>query len=134
MISLEPSQGIFGAVGIIALIFGILYIVWPIAPYHEGIIGMTFKELSNSYPAVSGLMTTLVNVVGLTFLSLGVFTLKVGKKAWDEITSWLSILAELIVTLLPLTYVVYAAGGPVSIMVLVDILTIAGLVSSHLES
>lgn len=131
---MKPSQGIFAAVGLLVLVFGFLYIIWPIAPYHEEIIGMTYEELSTNHPAISGLMTALVNVVGLAFLALGVFVLYLGLKAWDEVGARIVLLVVLVITVLPLAYVVYATGGPWVIMLLVSVLNIAGIISSQIES
>lgn len=131
---MRASTVIFGIVGILALAFGILYVLWPIAPYHEEIIGMSANELTSQYPDIGGLMTTLVDVVGLAFLALGVFILWVGPKAYDEMGSWLAILIVLVITIAPLTYVVYSAGGPTAVMLVVLVLIIAGLTVSWRET
>ena len=130
----KPSQVIFAIIGLLSLVFGVIYVLLPMASYHEGMVGMTAAELAEGYPEIYGLLTTLVDVAGLTFLALGIFILWVGSRAWKEKGSWMTILAVFIVCVLPMTYVVGSAGGPLVVMGIVAALCFAGLVLSRLGS
>lgn len=129
----KVSQVLFGIVGVIGLIFGVSYILWPIAPYHTEIIGMSYEKLSANYSNFSRFITTLVDVAGLAFITMGGLSLHIGRDAWRERKSWLSILIIFVAMLLPLTFIVYSIGGPTLAMVLVAALSAGGLISSHFE-
>ena len=70
---IKASTIIFWILAAVLLIFGTLYIAWPIAPYHEGIIGMTAEELATNLPEINNLMVALVNVAGIGFLAIGIW-------------------------------------------------------------
>ncbi len=127
------SQVLFGIVGIISLISGMLYILRPIAPYHPDIIGMSYETLVTTHPQISGLITTLVDVIGFTFLALAGLFFHIGSRAWKERKSQYSILIILIAMFIPVTFLVYSIGGPTSVMVSAVVLTAGGLISSHFE-
>lgn len=64
-----PTAFVTITAAFIALI-GLLYLWFPIVPYHEESIGMTAAELSETNTDVSQRMTVLVDVVGVSFLAI----------------------------------------------------------------
>lgn len=130
--NIRPSHVLFGIAAALAVLFGVLYIVWPIAPYHEEIIGMSFNELKTLDADVAGLMTTLVDVVGLSFLGIGAFLAYTGAKAWRDRWARAVITAVLLVFVIPMVVVVHLAGGPTAIMAAVGVIVAAGLAAAHM--
>ncbi len=128
---MQKSTLAFWFSALILLIFGILYLVWPIAPYHEEIIGLSSEELASRYPEIAKLMMTLVNIAGLSFVSLGILTLGLGVLAWQNRVAWLSFLVILIVFAAPLTYVTAITGGPYLVIFIPVFFQIIGLLLAH---
>lgn len=131
--SIRPSHVLFGISAIFAIIFGILYLIWPIAPYHEDIIGLSYDALAEQHPDIAGLMTTLVDVVGLSFLAVGAFLAYTGEKAWKERWARAVITVVLFIFVIPMVVVVHLAGGPTGIMAVVTALVAAGLAAAYLS-
>lgn len=128
------STWFFWASSAFSLFFGVLYLVWPIAPYHEKIIGMSFPELLQGYPGIARLIITLVNVVGIGFLAVGLYGIYIGHRAWQDRYAWISAALVLGAFYLPAVYIVYGAGGPVLLsMIPAALQTVALLVSAGLD-
>lgn len=130
--NIRLSHVLFGVAALSAILFGVLYLVWPIAPYHEEIIGMTFNELKSLDAEVAGLMRTLADVVGLSFLGIGAFLAYTGEKAWRDRWARAVIAAVLLVFVVPMVVVVHLAGGPTAVMAAVGVIVAAGLAAAHL--
>lgn len=91
---------------LISLVMGTLYLIWPIAPYHQNTIKMTAQELALNYPNINALMTTQINVIGLSLLGVGVLTVYVGMKIWQDKTAWVFLLISTFVFTIPLIFTV----------------------------
>lgn len=130
--SIRPSHVLFGISALFAILFGILYLFWPIAPYHEEIIGLSYDALAEQHPDIAGLMTTLVDVVGLSFLAVGAFLAYIGGKAWRERLARTVITVVLFIFVIPMVAVVHLAGGPTGVMAVVAALVAAGLAAAYL--
>jgi hypothetical protein len=134
IVEIKASTIIFWVLAAVLLIFGTLYIAWPIAPYHEGIIGMTAEELATNLPEINNLMVALVNVAGIGFLAIGIFIAYLGRRAWKESGHWYTLLSVFIAFFLPLVYIVYAIGGPLVLAVALAVIQGTGLgVSSTID-
>lgn len=130
--NIRPSHMLFSISAALAVLFGALYLFWPIAPYHEEIIGMSFHDLDALNSDVAGLMKTLVDVVGLSFLAIGIFLAYTGEKAWRERWARVVLTGVLAIYVIPLGIVVHLAQGPSELIVAVAVLVTAGLMAAHL--
>ncbi len=133
---MKKSNVFFGISTLFLLVFGVLYVIWPLAPYHEDIIGMTAAELFSGDPGVADLMTTLVSVNGLLFIVLGIFILGTGSLAWQHRAAWLSLLVALIIFAGPFayfTYIVAEVGGPYFVIFIPMLCQAIGLVLAAKE-
>lgn len=120
------SQILFLLVAVFFAAMGVLYLVRPLAPYHEKMIGMSAREFDAAVPSPAKKLTfTLVKVVGLGFVALGV---AIGYIGWHAATDSiaLGILAFLLFVYgLPLLRQVRRAGGPI-LLVALGLLVYAG--------
>lgn len=98
----------------IALI-GILYLWFPILPYHEEILSMTAAELADVNIDLYQLMTVLVNSVGVSLLTIAVFFFVLGRLAVQHRSSFLAVSLMLFLFTIPLNYLVHSAGGPIEL-------------------
>lgn len=96
-------------------LMGILYLWFPIMPYHEEIIGTTAAELSETNTDVYRLMTVLVNVMGVSFLAIATSFFALGQLAVQNRTAFVVLILLFVVFTIPLTYLVVIAGGPVEL-------------------
>jgi hypothetical protein len=112
------------------IIIGILYIYWPMAPYHARFIALSPQELSLKEPLIYKLVTTLVDLAGISFLTIGIMELYLGIKAWRDKVSFLLLAMFAVTFLLPLVYLVYSVHGPLIAVLIVLLLHIVGLISA----
>lgn len=103
----------FGALAAYFFVFGVLYLVWPMAPYHQEIIGTSASELASSQPAMYALVTGLVDVAGASFLAVAIAVFAFGRDAGERPTATLALVGLLAAYTFPLTYVVYLVDGPI---------------------
>ncbi len=125
---MKKSTILFAVSALVFLLFGVLYLIWPLAPYYEEAIGMSAAEFVAGHPEIADLMLTLVNVTGLSFLALGIFTFTLGTLTWQNRLVWYSLLAVVIIFALPLTYIVAETGGPYPVVIVVILLQLIGLI------
>ncbi|PKL37180.1 MAG: hypothetical protein CVV44_16225 [Spirochaetae bacterium HGW-Spirochaetae-1] len=131
---IKKSTILFWILSVICFLFGIVYVIKPIASYHEKIIGMTASALAANYATLSGLIVTLVDVLGVTFFTIGIFGIYSGFLAWKNKASWITMFVVLFTFYLPMTYIVYCGGGPYKIPLATTVLqSIALILSGTLE-
>lgn len=66
------SNIIIYSVSIGAIAYGVLYLFRSnIMNYHEAFVGLTETELNNFNPRIVDLMLTFINIIGSTFISVG---------------------------------------------------------------
>jgi len=111
----------------ICLVTGVLYLIWPIAPYHEGIIRMTAGELAENHPNINALMTTSINVIGVSMVGIGLLVAYVGTRIWREKAAWWVLLVFTVVFTIPLAVIVGRVGGPTLLVVIPAVLQALGL-------
>ncbi len=129
----KKSTIIFGLSALFLLIFGVLYVIWPLAPYHEDIIGMNSTDLVSSSPDIAYLLLTGVNVTGLTFIGMGILMISMGFLAWQSRIAWYSILLAIVFFALPLSYIVAETGGPYLMIIIVILVQVIGLILAFFE-
>lgn len=127
---IKKSVLFFWIISLLYISLGIMYIVLPIAPYHQDIIGMTSGELAAGYPVLNNLITALVNVIGIAFITIGICQIYYGYRAWKDKTAWLIMLCFVAVLNIPLFFIVYTVGGPYWGAVLLFLLQAAGIAIS----
>lgn len=118
-LSIDTDRGIPTALvtitaAYIALI-GVLYIWFPILPYHEEIISMTAAELAEMNIDLYQLLTVLVNSVGVSLLTIAVFFFVLGRLAVQHRYSFIAVILMLFLFTIPLNYLVQVAGGPIAL-------------------
>jgi len=129
----KKSTIIFGLSALFLLVFGVLYVIWPLAPYHEDIIGMSSTELVSTSPDIAYLLLTGVDVTGLTFIGLGILMISMGFLAWQSRIAWYSILLVIVFFALPLSYIVAETGGPYLMIIILILIQVVGLIVAFFE-
>lgn len=117
----------FGVLGAYYVIFGVLYLLVPIAPYHREFIGMTASEFASAQPSLYALQTALVDVAGLSFLAIAIAVFVFGRDAPTRPTASLALVGILAVYTVPVTYVVFRIDGPVVLASIPSVVHFAGL-------
>ncbi len=125
---LKKSTVLVWLAAAICLVSGVLYLVWPIAPYHEGIIRMTAQELAVNHPYINALMTTTINVIGISLLGIGILVAYVGTRIWRDKLSWWVLLVFTVVFTIPLALIVGRVDGPTLLVAIPTVLQAVGLV------
>lgn len=108
--------------------FGILYLLSPVVFYHEEIINMTAEELAANYPALNKVIMALTNLIGVSALTIGLFTIYIGTRAWRNKFAWWVSLLILFTFPIPVIYIAAQIGSPVVLVVIPGILYASGLV------
>lgn len=111
----HKAEVVFGVLAAFFALFGVIYLVEPMASYHEGIIGMSAAEQAADYPDQHALVTTLVDVIGIAFLAVAGVIAAFGVRSTDDRLSYGALTYVFLVFTVPSVYVVYAGGGPVGL-------------------
>ena len=112
MNTLNASRTCFLLLAAFFIAMGVLYIVWPIAPYHEKIIGMDAVAFQQQFPEIAKLMVALVDVVGISFIAFGITLVSLGWYAATNKQALLTLAVLVPVYGIPLFYIVLMVGGP----------------------
>lgn len=123
----------FGTLAAYFFVFGVLYVVWPMAPYHQEIIGTSATELASTQPSVYALMTALVDVAGLCFLAIAIAVFVFGRDAGERPSATLALVGIFGACTLPLTYVVYLVDGPLVVASIPVVIHLVGLGTIYAE-